>query len=135
MRFSHTGWSKKFLDHEQNRYASSEGKYMRTSSITVFCKQAVCPSAETLVSYHTSSLAHAEAVMVREHLSSCEFCGAELKLLSTHAPLDDEEYGGAEIPAALRCLAEALMGRDELSHIISLPEISCERERLTLTDA
>jgi hypothetical protein len=107
---------------------------MRTSSITVFCKQAVCPSAETLVYYHTLRLAQDEAAMVQEHLSCCEFCGAELKLLSTHAPLD-EEYRGAEIPAHLRSLAEALMGKAELSHIVSLPDISYERERLTLTDA
>ena len=107
---------------------------MRTSSITVFCKQATCPSAEMLFSYHTFSLALGEAALVTEHLSSCEFCGAELKLLSDHTPID-EEYMGTEIPAHLRSLAEALMDKTELSRIISLPEISCERERLTLTDA
>jgi hypothetical protein len=107
---------------------------MRTSSITVFCKQATCPSAETLFSYKTFSLASGAAEKVMEHLSWCEFCGAELKLLSDHSPTD-EEYLKAEIPAHLRSLAEALLGRAELSGIISLPEISCERERLTLTDA
>jgi hypothetical protein len=107
---------------------------MRTPSITVFCKQATCPSAETLHSYGTLNLAAHDAASVNEHLSSCEFCGAELKLLSDHTPLK-EEYRQAEIPAHLRSLAEALMGRADLSHLISLPETSCERERLTLTDA
>ncbi|MBD0371762.1 MAG: hypothetical protein ICV60_13055 [Pyrinomonadaceae bacterium] len=107
---------------------------MRTSSITIFSKQATCPSAETLVSYHTLNLAYGAAAHVSEHLSSCEFCGAELKLLSEHVPVE-EEYREAEIPAHLRRLAEALMGTAELSPLMSLSEISCERERLTLTDA
>lgn len=107
---------------------------MRTSSITVFSKQAACPSAETLVSYNTLNLSGGAAAHVLEHLSSCEFCNAELKLLSEHTPME-EEYCAAEIPAHLRSLAEALMGSTELSHIMAQPEISYERERLTLTDA
>jgi hypothetical protein len=108
---------------------------MRTSSITVFCKQATCPSAETLLSYQSSSLTAGRALLVTEHLSSCEFCGAELLLLAEHVPLE-EEYLKAEIPAHLYHLAEALLGKTELSQIISLPESSsCEPERLTLTDA
>lgn len=107
---------------------------MRTSSITVFSKQASCPSAETLVSYNTSTLSGGLRAQVLEHLSSCEFCDAELKLLSKHTPAD-EEYALAEIPAHLRSLAEALMGRAELSPLMYLTEISCEPERLTLTDA
>lgn len=107
---------------------------MRTSSITVFSKQATCPSAETLVSYNTLTLSYGAAATVSEHLSSCEFCSAELKLLSDHIPAN-EEYRAAEIPAHLRSLAEALLCRVELSQIISLPEIPCEREPLTLTDA
>jgi hypothetical protein len=107
---------------------------MRTSSITVFSKQATCPSAETLVSYNTLNLSYDAAASVSEHLSSCEFCGAELKLLSEHAPAE-EEYRVVEFPAHLRALAEAVLGRVELSRIASLPEISYERERLTLTDA
>jgi hypothetical protein len=91
---------------------------MRTSSITVFCKQATCPSAEMLFSYHTFSLGSDAVEMVMEHLCWCEFCGAELKLLSDHTPLD-EEYLQAEIPAHLRSLAEALMSRAELSRISS----------------
>lgn len=107
---------------------------MRTPSITVFSKQATCPSAETLVSYHNLGLAGGEAAQVSEHLSSCEFCCAELKLLSDHAPFD-EEYPRPEIPAHLRSLALALLGQMELSHLTSLPEIACEPDRLTLTDA
>lgn len=107
---------------------------MRTSSITVFSKQASCPSAETLVSYNTSTLSGGAAAHVLEHLSSCEFCNAELKLLAKHTPVE-EEYRATEIPAHLRSLAEALMGQAELARIMALTEISCEPERLTLTDA
>ncbi len=107
---------------------------MSSSSAILFCKQATCPSAETLVSYRTLNLAASEAARVNEHLSSCEFCCAELKLLSDHAPVE-EEYLATKIPAHLLSLAEALMSGAELSRVISLPETSCERERLTLTDA
>lgn len=108
---------------------------MRTSSVTVFCKQATCPSAETLLSYHAlSEASEQEAQWIAEHLDSCEFCAAEFKLLSEHEAVE-EEYPPTEIPAHLRSLAEALLGKIELSAIVSLSETTFEKERLTLTDA
>lgn len=108
---------------------------MRTQSVTVFCKQATCPSAETLLSYHAEGLeATEQAEWVSEHLSSCEFCVAESRLLIAHKALE-EEYTSPDIPAHLRSLAEALMGKIELSGLINLSETSYEKERLTLTDA
>lgn len=105
---------------------------MRTSSVTVFCKQATCPSAETLVSYHALAEAFEQAEWIAEHLDSCDFCAAEFKLLSEHEAVE-EEYPPTEIPAHLRSLAEALLGNMELSGILS--ETTYEKERLTLTDA
>lgn len=125
----------KLLDYAKEVSADSEGEHMRTSSVTVFCKQVTCPSAEALVSYHDAGLAFEQAEWVTEHLDSCEFCAAESKLLFEHASLPDEECPLAEIPAPLRSLAEALLGGTALSGIISLSEISYERDRLTLTDA
>lgn len=108
---------------------------MRTQSVTVFCKQATCPSAETLLSYHAAGLEVIEqAAWVTEHLSSCEFCAAESRLLTRHQALEEESAPPA-IPAHLRSLAEALLGKIELSGLINLSETSYEKERLTLTDA
>ena len=106
---------------------------MRT--LTVFCKQTTCPSSETLLSYQIQSRASEQAQWITEHLCSCEFCGAELRLLSEHFEADDEDCPTTVIPVHLRKLAEALLGSTELSGIVSFSEITMERERLTLTDA
>lgn len=106
---------------------------MRTT-LTVFCKQATCPSAETLLSYQALDFAFEQAEWITEHLRSCEFCDAEFRLLSEHEAAE-EEYPATEIPAHLRSLAEALLGNRSLSGVVSSSEISYEKERLTLTDA
>jgi hypothetical protein len=132
MRF--TVWTTALRLFEQKRYAGSEGEQMRTSSVTVFCKQATCPSSKTLLSYHSLETAFEQAQWITYHLESCEFCAAEFRLLAKHEALE-EEYPLTEIPAHLRSLAEALLGKIELSGLISLSETSYEKERLTLTDA
>jgi hypothetical protein len=73
-------------------------------------------------------------VWVAEHLDECDFCGAELQLLTEHAPLEDEECKAVEMPSSLRCLAQSLLTANWL-HIESLGETAFEKERLTLTDA
>lgn len=107
---------------------------MRTQRVTVFCKQATCPSAETLLSYQALNVGTEQAGWIAEHLDSCEFCGAELLLLSEHQAAE-EEYCVTAIPAHLRSLAEALLGQASLKGLASLAETSYEKERLTLTDA
>ena len=73
-------------------------------------------------------------VWVATHLDDCDFCGAELQLLTEHAPVEDEDCGFVEMPSNLRCLAQSLLTVDWL-HIESLGETVFEKERLTLTDA
>lgn len=87
-----------------------------------------------LVSYPALDLASEQAERITEHLHSCEFCGAEFRLLSRHEAAA-EEYQATAIPAHLRSLAEALLGKRELSSLVSLSEIPYEKEPLTLTDA
>ncbi len=108
---------------------------MRTQSVTLFSKQATCPSAETLMTYHMTGPVSQEAQWIAEHLQSCEFCSAEFKLLAEHASFSDEECPRVEIPAHLRSLAEALLCHTELSGIVSVSEIYDARVPLTLTDA
>lgn len=51
-----------------------------------------------------------ELAFIEQHLTICDFCGAELQLL-TCGCVEDEEYVFAVIPAPLRRLAEDLLLR------------------------
>ena len=99
-----------------------------------FCKQTACPSSETLISYQASALATEQRIRVASHLCECDFCGAEAQLLKAHPPVETETCVITEIPANLRWLAQSLLGTN-LINIETLAETSCEKERLTLTDA
>jgi hypothetical protein len=73
-------------------------------------------------------------IWVASHLDECDFCGAELQLLTEHAPAEEEECVLAEMPLNLRWLAKSLLNTDLLG-LESLAETAYEKERLTLTDA
>jgi hypothetical protein len=107
---------------------------MKTFNATSFCKQASCPSAETLLSYQTCGLAIEREASVARHLESCDFCCAELQLLAECPQADDCETQVTEIPLSLRRLAEELLAGSLLSADIFV-ETGYEKERLTLTDA
>ncbi len=106
---------------------------MSSSFVSLFCKQASCPSSETLLHYRTQELPTEECDWVASHLCVCEFCCAELQLLTEHRPTE-EECPVAEMPLNLRYLAEALLGRD-LNHVEIYTEAAYEKAPLTLTDA
>lgn len=84
--------------------------------------------------YRTCEMAAERMVWVASHLDECDFCGAELQLLTDHTPPAQEECVTAAMPANLRWLAETLLGAVPLS-LESLAEPAYEKERLTLTDA
>lgn len=84
--------------------------------------------------YRAHTLAAGRMVSVASHLGECDFCGAELHLLTDHAPGEQEEFVAAAMPANLRWLAEKLLGAVPLN-LESLAEPAYEKERLTLTDA
>ena len=71
---------------------------------------------------------------VASHLCECDFCGAEAQLLKAHPPVETESCTFVDIPSNLRWLAQSLLSIN-LVNIESLAESSCEKERLTLTDA
>lgn len=104
---------------------------MKTYRTTIFCKQPTCPSSETLLSYGTASLAIEMKATVATHLAACDFCDAELRLLTNHAPAADESYQLTAMPAHLRYLAESLLA-GSLLRMESFSEITCDKERLTL---
>lgn len=73
-------------------------------------------------------------VCVASHLDECDFCGAELQLLTEHAPAEEAECQFAEMPPHLRWLAESLLSTN-LLNLEALTGTVYEKERLTLTDA
>lgn len=106
---------------------------MSSISTAAFYKRVTCPSSETLLSYHEAELNSEQMTETREHLQECDFCCAELQLLTQYAaPV--EECSVTVMPAHLRRLAEALLTKDSILIETSAPT-PYEKEPLTLTDA
>lgn len=105
---------------------------MKTYRTTIFCKQLTCPSSQTLLSYGAAGLAAEVKIKVKTHLAGCDFCGAELQLLTRHKPLATERYEQTKMPAPLRYLAESLLA-GSLIRLESFTETIYDKERLTLT--
>jgi hypothetical protein len=107
---------------------------MKTTDAPSFCKQASCPSAETLLSYQTLKLETARKALVKTHLAGCDFCCAELQLLSECPQADECETQFAEIPLPLLRLAQEILAGSLLT-AETFNALGYEKERLTLTDA
>ncbi|HEX8118284.1 MAG TPA: hypothetical protein VF521_13495, partial [Pyrinomonadaceae bacterium] len=78
-----------------------------------FRKLRTCPRTETLLTFSAGA---GGVGRVAEHVRSCDFCGAEVQLLSRHAPAADALPSAAPsaIPHHLRRLAEDILS--EPSH-------------------
>jgi hypothetical protein len=105
---------------------------MGARSTAAFRKLKTCPPAETLLIFRDAGAGRdsARRQQVAAHLSCCEFCGAELQLLSRFAPSGPPQIRPAKMPWALYRLA-----KDLLALPARAVEVACERDRLTLTDA
>jgi len=84
---------------------------MSSSLARLFCKTAQCPTSHALQAYGRSLLSPRDLTFVESHLAYCDFCSAELQLLTRYRS-GVEEYSFVEMPAQLRRLAEALLKRD-----------------------
>ena len=73
-----------------------------------FRKTAACPTSSALLSFRAGTLSPTIAIEVMEHLKTCEFCDAEVRLLAHHQP-SGRAYKTPEIPINLRILAEAIL--------------------------
>ena len=77
-----------------------------------FAKQPDCPASAVLSDYAAGALSFLARLSVAGHLAACEFCGAELSLLSRHAPAVEtlESFVAAPpMPLSLRVLAESVL--------------------------
>jgi hypothetical protein len=107
---------------------------MGSVSTAKFCKLKTCPSAEMLLSYARSSLARELRQQLAAHLDACDFCDAELYLLSKFPPTGAAVCPSVKIPFALYRLAKDLLfvSTNAAGRAV---EVLYERERLSLTDA
>lgn len=105
---------------------------MPSTSTARFRKLRTCPQTETLLTFCRGARTSTRVGRVAEHVESCDFCGAELQLLSRHAPAADAPAfaAAAAMPAHLRRLAEDVLS--EPSHDSArFPESPLEVERMT----
>src|SRR5205807_1753623 len=66
--------------------------------VSMFRKRASCPTSQDLLGYHLSSVTDEERPRIQGHLLSCDFCNAELQLLTRHRG-DVEEDAFVEMPS------------------------------------
>ena len=78
----------------------------RVATAGDFHKQHECPTSDTLLAYAHRSLPGMKRQSLRLHLAKCDFCGAELQLLSNHPPMKETPHVPARIPLSLLLLAE-----------------------------
>jgi hypothetical protein len=83
---------------------------MSSSFASVFRKTAGCPASQALLAYHGALTSSNELAYIESHLACCDFCSAEIQLLTRYRS-EAEEYSFAEMPAQLRRLAEDLLTR------------------------
>jgi hypothetical protein len=107
---------------------------MGAASTAKFCKNRTCPSAEMLVSYTRATLKVELRQQLTAHLAACDFCDAELHLLSKFPPAGAVACTSVKIPFALYRLAKDLLSVST-SAAGRAVEILYEPERLSLTDA
>jgi len=89
---------------------------MTATRTTAFRKTEACPSEGVLISYNSRKLSREIMGLVKFHLGSCDFCSAELSLLSRHSRPYKVELKAPEIPMNLRVLAESLLFRSGRKH-------------------
>ncbi|HVF55408.1 MAG TPA: hypothetical protein VM934_04610 [Pyrinomonadaceae bacterium] len=108
---------------------------MRFSSTAEYRKLKTCPSAEAMLLHDEARSAGWQKESVAAHLAACDFCGAEMQMLTRHPPREWASPSSVcEIPLTLRRLAEDLMAGPSLNRA-RFVETIYEIERLTLTDA
>ena len=82
---------------------------MRVSSLKAFEKNLACPSSRLLQMSVSSDLSPEIKKLIDDHVETCEFCGAELELLTRHPIAGHADIRTPEVPINLRILAESLL--------------------------
>lgn len=102
---------------------------MPSSTTAWYRKLRTCPRTETLLSF--SAGGRRGGGRIAEHVESCDFCGAEVQLLSRHAPPAGAlPFAALAMPASLRRLAEDVLAEPSYNRT-RFAESLKEIERLT----
>ena len=107
---------------------------MRSLSTATFCKLRACPPSQALLRYHEATLTRDAGRVVADHLSACDFCGAELQLLAKFPPTGAPLLQPTRMPWHLYRLAKDLL-TFSTGDITRTVEAIYETRDLTLTDA
>ena len=103
---------------------------MPSSTTAWYRKLRTCPRTETLLTF--SAGGRGGVGRVAEHVRTCDFCGAEVQLLSRHAPPADTLPFAVPLvmPQHLRRLAEEILAEPSYNRA-RFAESLTEIERLT----
>lgn len=96
-----------------------------------FQKHSNCPTSEELLDLQTRKMKADRRAALREHLCSCDFCGAEAEFYARWPQIGDEQVTAAEIPPPLYELADALLNNRHRDNSL-LNRLLIENEDLTL---
>ena len=96
----------------RGRSRRTRSKNMMSTKMSGFFKSEECPSSNELLEYQKGEVPIGKYGSIRRHLSSCDFCSAEVEFY-IHFPQEEfaAEPEDVEIPAPLFQLAEALLKR------------------------
>src|SRR5260370_12225426 len=98
---------------------------MTSAFASLFNKKIGCHSSQRLVDYHESRLGADQISRVENHLANCDFCNAELQLLTRHLNHGDE-CSFAEMPVQLRRLAERWL-KSGVATLSVLPQLKTKQ--------
>ena len=97
---------------------------MPSSMTAWFRKFRTCPRTETLLNFSAGAR---RGGRVAEHVESCDFCGAEVQLLSRHAPATAAPpFAALAMPEPLRRLAQDILAEPSYNRArfaVSLMEV------------
>jgi hypothetical protein len=107
---------------------------MRSLSTATFRKHRTCPASDVLLLYCDAPLIHEVEGLITDHLSSCDFCGAELQLLSKFPPTGKPTLQPVRMPWHLYRLAKDLLALSA-SDLARTVDAIYDARNLSLTDA
>jgi hypothetical protein len=107
---------------------------MGSLSTATFRKRKTCPSSQVLLLYCDATLVTAARPIVAEHVSTCDFCGAEVQLLSEFTPRGAAAFQPVRVPWHLYRLAKDLLALSANDLARSVGALY-ETNNFSLTDA
>lgn len=99
-----------------------------------FHKNVDCPTSQDLLEFQGDKMNVAAKNAIRDHLSTCDFCGAEVEFYEHCPKVGDEKVSVTDIPSPLFELAEALLNNKHKDNSL-LNKLLNENEELTLREA